>query len=273
MSVRPVWTQLALALACSVWGTSGLAQGLGAGKPAQQPQARPAPVGGQIGSDPAAVALRPASTQRTSTAVQVPAPANASEPLLPPPGQTPAAQQHAQPVDTAGAPTPSSQHPERTQGVKKPRKTEPQKLAGKTTGKPRHSAGKRGVAHDKDSGGGHKKNEKAVSLASKGKPLGHAAGLPHAGTRKAAVQAPAKAHSPAAASKAHVAKVSKKAAAGQHGKAAVSAPASTARDHALAPHHATSTKIANSKLHKKPGQAHGGGNAKPRHPASTKVVA
>lgn len=174
MSAR-VWTHITLAAACLACGTSSMAQ--------TPQQVRPAPVSGHIGepaaaADPAAVALRPAShaathqpaQPATSTAVQVPPPANPHEPLLlpAPAGSSGAAQGQQAPKDAAAVP--HRQHLDHTQGVAKPRKSSPQKQAQKTPRKARpHAAGKAGGAHEGNNkdGAGKKKGAAAPLATSK----------------------------------------------------------------------------------------------------------
>lgn len=187
--------KIALATLLVAWGASSPAQttSQGAGSSGQgtvSAQTRPAPVSGKIGSDPAAVALRPAKAvapaQVTSTATQVPPPANPNEPLLLPVSEAPGAGTTAgtstgaragvsvgatSASGAAGAkgtprrqvaealphaqPTP---HVDHTEGVKKSRQTKPRKHADKTTGKPHHPQGKASsVNGEKDGKEGGKK--------------------------------------------------------------------------------------------------------------------
>lgn len=176
--------KIALATLLVVWGASSPAQttslGTGAsGQGAASVQTRPAPVSGKIGSDPAAVALRPAKApaQVTSTATQVPPPANPNEPLLLPASELPAAGTTA--GATTGAKTgamnaaggasaasgrqhrPATEavphvqpmpHLDHTEGVKKSRQTKPHKHADKTIGKPHRPEGKASSADGKKGG-------------------------------------------------------------------------------------------------------------------------
>ncbi|RTL30360.1 MAG: hypothetical protein EKK47_10565 [Burkholderiales bacterium] len=184
--------KIALATLLVVWGASSPAQtGSGvSGQGTASAQTRPAPVSGKIGSDPAAVALRPAKAvapaQVTSTATQVPPPANPNEPLLLPASESPGAGTTAGTVTGAragasvgatsasgaagGKGTPRRQvaevspraqptpHVDHTEGVKKSRQTKPRKHADKTTGKPHHPQGKASsVNGEKDGKKGGKK--------------------------------------------------------------------------------------------------------------------
>lgn len=143
-----------MASALMVWGMSVQAQtsggGMAVGQGAIGQQTRPAPVSGKVGSDPAAVALRPAAAAPvTSKATQVAPPANPNEPLFSSAAETPA---RATATPPATQPTPLKNaepvtqqrkpHVDRTKGVKKPGKTEPQAHDKKASGKPRHGGGK-----------------------------------------------------------------------------------------------------------------------------------
>ncbi|TAK96609.1 MAG: hypothetical protein EPO09_05720 [Aquabacterium sp.] len=146
-----VWTRMAMASALMVWSMSGQAQqtvsGGSSGQGAIVQQTRPAPVSGKVGSDPAAVALRPAAQAPvTSKATQVAPPANPNEPLFSPSAETPArvaatTATPPAPVKTTEPVTPQRKpHVEHTKGVKKPGKTEPQAHDKKVNGKPRHGS-------------------------------------------------------------------------------------------------------------------------------------
>lgn len=184
--------KIVLATLLVAWGASSPAQtGSGvSGQGTASAQTRPAPVSGKIGSDPAAVALRPAKAvapaQVTSTATQVPPPANPNEPLLLPGSESPGAGTTAGNATGAragvsvgatsasgatgakGTPrrqvaeaSPHAQpkpHVDHTEGVKKSRQTKPHKHADKITGKPHHPQGKASsVNGDKDGKKGGKK--------------------------------------------------------------------------------------------------------------------
>lgn len=177
-----VWTKMAMASALMMWGMTTQAQitsgGVSAGQGVAANQTRPAPVSGKVGSDPAAVALRPAAQAPvTSKATQVAPPANPNEPLFLPAAETPA---RAATVSHAASPKtaePLGQqrkpHVDRTEGVKKPGKTAPQAHDKKKAhGKPRHA--RKGAAsntdasqHDgagKDAHKGKKKADKSAAL-------------------------------------------------------------------------------------------------------------
>lgn len=164
MSLR-VWNNVALTAALMVWGLSAHAQATGvvAGQGAV-PQVRPAPVTGRVATDPAAVALRPAAqAPLTSTARQVPPPANLDEPLLKPEAEpvkvvssgvrhesraSVAAQDPT--VPTTPATTPTRPHVDRTHGVKKTSETQPRPHERKTKGKPHHASQKASSVAPKD---------------------------------------------------------------------------------------------------------------------------
>lgn len=171
MSVR-VWKRIALTAALLVWGaasqaqtTKGSAAGVGVSPSPTSgqgavPQVRPAPVTGRVAPDPTAVALRPAAQQPvTSSARQVPPPANPNEPLLMPESEqvkaAPSAR-HAQHAPVAGqeaaAPvtTPARQHMDRTRGVKKTNETQPRPHERRVKGKPHHAGQKASSVEPKD---------------------------------------------------------------------------------------------------------------------------
>lgn len=196
MTVR-VWKTMALTTALLVWGATSQAQsttgaaggatagGAGSGKSGQGavPQVRPAPVTGRVAADPAAVALRPAAQQPlTSTARQVPPPANPNEPLLTPESEqvraTSSARQaqrtqagQSSPAATAPETAPARQHVDRTRGVKKTNETQPRPHERKTKGKPHHASQKASSVEPKDE---RRRVGKRGSLAP-GKPGKHAA--------------------------------------------------------------------------------------------------
>ncbi|MBI2733231.1 MAG: hypothetical protein HYX44_08005 [Aquabacterium sp.] len=161
MSLR-LWNNVALTAALMVWGLSAHAQATGvAGGQGAVPQVRPAPVTGRVATDPAAVALRPAAqAPLTSTARQVPPPANLNEPLLKPEAEQvkavsssarhePRASVAAQ-DPTTPATTPTRPHVDRTHGVKKTSETQPRPHERKTKGKPHHAGQKASSAAPKD---------------------------------------------------------------------------------------------------------------------------
>lgn len=174
MTVR-VWKTMALTTALLVLGATGQAQSTtgaaggttagvaGSGKSGQGavPQVRPAPVTGRVAADPAAVALRPAAQQPlTSTARQVPPPANPNEPLLTPESEqvkAPSSVRHAQRSQSgqgqeAAVPeaTPTRPHVDRTHGVKKTNETPARPHARKTKGKPHHASQKASSVEPRD---------------------------------------------------------------------------------------------------------------------------
>lgn len=170
-----VWTKMAMASALMVWGMTALAQtsssgGVSVGQGVAAPQTRPAPVTGKVGSDPAAVALRPAAqAPGTSKATQVAPPANPNEPLFSPAAETPA--RAAAVVSTTATPKTTEPviqqrkpHVDRTEGVKKPSKTAPQAHDKKVQGKPLH-ARKGAASNNKDAG----QNDSTGKDAHKGK--------------------------------------------------------------------------------------------------------
>lgn len=202
MSVR-VWKTIALTTALLVWGAAGQAQttsGVTGGVardasggqgtlPQTLPQVRPAPVTGRVTTDPAAVALRPAGQQPlTSTARQVPPPANPNEPLLAPESEqvtAPAASgratrqaqrtQQAQQSQDAAAPvaTRPRPHVDRTRGVKKTNETQPRPHERKTKGKPHHPGQKASPVEPKDA---RHKGSKGAGTTRHGAPQGQAVG-------------------------------------------------------------------------------------------------
>lgn len=169
MSVR-VWKRIALTAALLAWGAASQAQttkGSTAGASVSPtsgqgavPQVRPAPVTGRVAPDPAAVALRPVAQQPvTSSARQVPPPANPNEPLLMPESEQVTAApraRHTQHAPIAGqeaaAPVapPARQHVDRTQGVKKTNETQPRPHERKVKGKPHHAGQKASSVEPKD---------------------------------------------------------------------------------------------------------------------------
>lgn len=170
-----VWTKMAMASALMVWGMTAQAQtsssgGVSAGQGVAAPQTRPAPVTGKVGSDPAAVALRPAAQAPvTSKATQVAPPANPNEPLFSPAAETPA--RAATVVSTTATPKTAEPviqqrkpHVDRTEGVRKPSKTAPQAHDKKVQGKPLHA--RKGAASNKDAAG---QNDSTGKDAHKGK--------------------------------------------------------------------------------------------------------
>lgn len=225
MTVR-VWKTIALTAALLVWGAASQAQTTGGGTGAVAggatagqgavPQVRPAPVTGRVAADPAAVALRPAGQQPlTSTAKQVPPPANPNEPLLAPESEqvkAPAASgratrqaqrspqsPQAQPSQEATAPvaTPARQHVDRTRGVKKTNETQPRPHERKTKGKPHHPGQKASSVEPKDArhkGGKNGKGAGARGGAPQGPHVSQAAGqhaAPDAAAAKHRLKKPA----------------------------------------------------------------------------------
>ncbi len=164
--------KLALAAALFVWGVAGQAQALSS----THVQARPAPISGKITSDPAAVALRPASQVLppvTSKAIQVPPPANPNEPLFAatPLPTRPAAAASASAGQKAPVKTKQRErHVDRTKGVKKSHKTAPRQHEKHVPGKPlhadhKHLGGKK--KHHKDKADKTGKHAAAVSSHTK----------------------------------------------------------------------------------------------------------
>lgn len=186
-----VWKTMALTAALLVWGADSHAQTTTGSLPA----VRPAPVTGRVAPDPAAVALRPAAQgPATSTARQVPAPANLNEPLLPTEAapvkvsdsprrverrtgegelqqgsprhgvQGAAKQQEVTPPVVA----PTHPHVDRTHGVKKTSETRPRPHERKVKGKPHHAGQGASSVEPKDD---RRKGSKRGSQQ-----LGHSAG-------------------------------------------------------------------------------------------------
>lgn len=161
MSVR-VWSNVALTAALVVWGLSAHAQATSvAGGQGAVPQVRPAPVTGRVATDPAAVALRPAAqAPATSTARQVPPPANLNEPLLKPEAEqvkTASSSVRSEPRASVSAQEPTKSatssprpHVDRTHGVKKSNETQPRPHGRKTKGKPHHAGQKASSVEPKD---------------------------------------------------------------------------------------------------------------------------
>lgn len=228
MSAR-VWNRIALTAALLVWGAASQAQTTGAAGGQTLPQVRPAPVTGRVAADPAAVALRPAAQQpATSTARQVPPPANLNEPLLAPESEqvkarpTSSEAPHTRkPVATETSPTPSRQHVDHTRGVKKTSETQPRPHERKVKGKPHHAAQKassvapQGEHHQGDKGDkrskrgaalkGHRADRATSVSARQGRTSARHAMKTHkasspSGTKNASRLA---AHKPAAAKQAH----------------------------------------------------------------------
>lgn len=213
MTVYPL-KSLALAVLLTAWLVPGHAQsnGLGTntGKGATLPQTRPAPVSGRIGSDPAAVALRPAhtgntvgTTSRTSTATQVPPPANPNEPLLLPGSETPSASTAApahtptttptttptrQKSDAASTSVRHKPHVDRTKGVKRPRQTTAHQHVDKTKGKLHHAPASSSVAEGKKARKNKSKDKLGVHHVKKAEAQKHVAAT---GTAKPHVKAKA----------------------------------------------------------------------------------
>lgn len=167
-----VWKTIALSAALLVWSAAGQAQMTSGSTNGQGAvaQIRPAPVAGRVGADPAAVALRPAGLQPvTSTAKQVPPPANPNEPLLTPESEQEKAAasrpvQRVEPVTTQPSP-----HMDHTRGVKKSSQTAPRQHVQKTKGKPHHAVQK---ASSVEPMGGHKGGKRGDKLGAHARHVG-----------------------------------------------------------------------------------------------------
>lgn len=248
-----VWTKMAMASALMIWGMTAQAQtsssgGVPAGQGVAAPQTRPAPVSGKVGTDPAAVALRPAAQAAgMSKATQVAPPANPNEPLFSPAAETPA--RAAAVVSTTATPKATEPviqqrkpHVDRTEGVKKPSKTAPQARDKKVQGKPLH-ARKGAATSNKDAG----QNDSTGKDAHKGKKKADKSAAVHqiGKGKQVTPSAPStKKHSEQAAAGKHAAspKVQAKAASSQRGShASTAVAASTGKGGAKHPRAARAT--------------------------------
>jgi|GEM_PF-4255358 len=148
---------------------------------------RPAPVSGKVALDPAAVALHPVTTTpalATSTARQVPPPANPNEPLLKPELEQAAATAHPASSAAQGKP-----HIDHTQGQKLTETRKGKKKVGKAPGHV-HTE-KTGAGHSKKKGSKGKAENVALAAAKAHAPKGQIGKGHHAGHRtKAGTSAP-----------------------------------------------------------------------------------